>query len=172
MHVRQIVWLRGAKLICLIDHLRRGERGEFLQSAFILYSGLSFEIPSSMSENEIAEKIIGCAIKVHKTLGPGLLESAYVECLSYELLKSKLSTEKQKPLPLIYEEIKLECGFRIDLLVENKVIVEAKAVEELDDVHLAQLLNYLKLSNCKLGLLINFNVSRVKDGIKRVVNNL
>jgi GxxExxY protein len=125
-----------------------------------------------MGENEIAEKIIGCAIKVHRSLGPGLLESAYIESLYYELMQSKLFTEKQKALPLVYENVKLECGYRIDLLVEKKVIVEAKAVEDLNDVHLAQVLTYLKLSNCKLGLLINFNVLRVKDGIRRIVNKL
>lgn len=125
-----------------------------------------------MSENEIAEKIIGCAIKVHKSLGPGLLESAYVECLYYELVKNDLYVEKQKPLPLIYDEVRLECGYRADLLIENKVIIEAKSVEELNDIHLAQVLTYLKLSNCKLGLLINFNVLRVKEGIRRVVNKL
>ena len=125
-----------------------------------------------MSENEIAEQIIGCAIKVHRSLGPGLLESAYVECLHYELVQNDLYVEKQKPLPLIYEEVRLECGYRADLLVENKVIIEAKSVEALNDVHLAQILTYLKLSNCKLGLLINFNVLTVKNGIRRVVNKL
>lgn len=125
-----------------------------------------------MSENEIAEQIIGCAIKVHRSLGPGLLESAYVECLYYELVQNDLHVEKQKPLPLVYEEVKLECGYRADLLVENKVIIEAKSVEALNDVHLAQILTYLKLSNCKLGLLINFNVLTVKNGIRRVVNKL
>ena len=123
-------------------------------------------------ENEISQLIIGCAIKVHTTLGPGLLESAYEECLYYELVKEGLKVEKQKALPLIYEEIKLEVGYRLDFLVEDKVIIEIKACEGLNDVHLAQVLTYLKLSNVKLGLLINFNVTRVKDGIKRVVNNL
>ena len=123
-------------------------------------------------ENEISQLIIGCAIKVHTALGPGLLESAYEECLYYELVKEGLKVEKQKALPLIYEEIKLEVGYRLDLIVENKVIVEIKACEGLNDVHLAQVLTYLKLSDVKLGLLINFNVTRVKDGIKRVVNNL
>jgi GxxExxY protein len=125
-----------------------------------------------MTENEIAEKIIGSVIKVHKALGPGLLESAYCECLYYELVKSGFYTEKQRAHPLIYEEVKLECGYRSDLIIENKVIIEVKAVEALNDVHLAQVLTYLKLSNCKLGLLINFNVVLVKDGIKRVVNKL
>jgi len=123
-------------------------------------------------ENEISQIIIGSAIKVHTALGPGLLESAYEECLYYELVKEGLKVEKQKALPLIYEEIKLEVGYRLDLIVEDKVILEIKACEGLNDVHLAQVLTYLKLSNVKLGLLINFNVTRVKDGIKRVVNNL
>jgi GxxExxY protein len=123
-------------------------------------------------ENEISQLIIGCAIKVHTALGPGLLESAYEECLYYELVKEGLRVEKQKALPLIYEEIRLEVGYRLDLIVEDKVIVEIKACDGLNDVHLAQVLTYLKLSNVKLGLLINFNVARVKDGIKRVVNNL
>ncbi len=125
-----------------------------------------------MIENDLSQIIIGCAIKVHTALGPGLLESAYEECLYYELVKEGLKVEKQKALPLIYEEIKLEVGYRLDLIVENKVIIEIKACEGLNDVHLAQVLTYLKLSNVKLGLLINFNVTRVKDGIKRVVNNL
>ena len=123
-------------------------------------------------ENEISQLIIGCAIKVHSALGPGLLESAYEECLYYELVKEGLKVEKQKALPLIYEEIRLDVGYRLDLIVEDKVIIEIKACEALNDVHLAQVLTYLKLSKVKLGLLINFNVSRVKDGIKRVVNNL
>ena len=125
-----------------------------------------------MYENEISERIIGCAIEVHKILGPGLLESAYEECLFYEIFQTGLRVEKQKPLPLIYKEIKLEVGYRIDLIVENKVLVEIKSVEALNDIHTAQVLTYLKLSSCKLGLLMNFNVLRVKDGIKRLVNNL
>ncbi|MBI3518571.1 MAG: GxxExxY protein [Bacteroidetes bacterium] len=125
-----------------------------------------------MIENDLSQIIIGCAIKVHTALGPGLLESAYEECLYYELIKEGLKVEKQKALPLVYEEVKLEVGYRLDLIVENKVIIEIKACEGLTDVHLAQVLTYLKLSHVKLGLLINFNVTRVKDGIKRVVNNL
>ena len=125
-----------------------------------------------MIENDLSQIIIGCAIKVHTVLGPGLLESAYEECLYYELVKEGLKVEKQKALPLIYEEIRLEVGYRLDLIVEDKVIIEIKACEGLNDVHLAQVLTYLKLSDVKLGLLINFNVTRVKDGIKRVVNNL
>lgn len=122
-----------------------------------------------MIENELSSTAIGAAINVHKALGPGLLESAYEECLYYELRKIGLSVEKQKPLPLVYENVKLECGYRVDLLVENKLIIEVKAVEALNDVHLAQVLTYLKLSQCKLGLLINFNVVLLKDGIKRVI---
>lgn len=126
----------------------------------------------SMTENGISGVVFDCALKVHKSLGPGLLESAYEECLFYELKKSGLSVEKQKPLPLVYEEVKLEIGYRIDLMVENKVVLEIKAVEALNDIHLAQVLTYLKLSNCKLGMLINFNVTLIKNGIRRVVNNL
>lgn len=125
-----------------------------------------------MTENEIATKVIGAAIQVHKSLGPGLLESAYEECLFYEIARSGLNVIKQKGLPLVYEEVKLEVGYRIDILVENKLIVEVKAVEALNEVHLAQVLTYLKLSHCKLGLLMNFNVSKMVDGIKRVVNKL
>jgi GxxExxY protein len=125
-----------------------------------------------MTENEISEKIIRCAIRVHRELGPGLLESSYEECLYYELVQSGLLVEKQKPLPLVYKEVKLDCGYRLDLLVEKKVIVEVKSVEALNDIFLAQVLTYLKLSNCKLGLLMNFNVVLLKDGIKRIVNKL
>jgi len=121
-------------------------------------------------ENEITEIIIGCAIKVHRALGPGLLESAYEECLFYELNKTELKIEKQKPLPLIYENVRLDCGYRMDIVVENKVVVEVKSVDALHDIHLAQILTYLKLSNAKVGLLINFNELKLIDGVKRVVN--
>ncbi len=125
-----------------------------------------------MTENEISEKIIGCAIEVHKSLGPGLLESAYQECLFYELKKASLIVEKQKPLPLIYKEVKLDAGYRLDLIVEGKVIIEVKSIEVLNDIHTAQVLTYLKVSGCKLGLLINFNVLRLIDGLKRLVYRL
>jgi GxxExxY protein len=125
-----------------------------------------------MTENELSNKIIGLAIEVHTVLGPGLLESAYKECLYYKIGKAGLFCEKEKPMPLIFEEVKLECGYRIDLLAENKVVIEIKSVETLNDVHLAQTLTYMKLGNYKLGLLINFNVARLKDGLKRVVNGL
>lgn len=125
-----------------------------------------------MTENEISDKIIGCAIQVHRELGLGLLESSYEECLYFELLQSGLYVEKQKALPLVYKEVKLDCGYRLDLMVENKVIIEVKSVDMLNDIHLAQVLTYLKLSKCKLGLLMNFNVLLLKSGIKRVVNKL
>ena len=125
-----------------------------------------------MQENEISEKIIGCSILVHKELGPGLLESSYLASLYFELIQSGLFVEKQKALPLIYKGVNLDCGYRIDLLVEKRVIIEIKSVEALNDIHLAQVLTYLKLSQCKLGLLMNFNVLMVKNGIRRIVNKL
>ncbi len=125
-----------------------------------------------MTENELSNVVIGCAIKVHTVLGPGLLESAYEECLFYELVKAGLNVEKQKPLPLVYQTIKLECGYRVDIMIEHKLILEIKSVESLTDIHFAQLMTYLRLTDCKLGLLMNFNVLRLRDGIKRVVNNL
>ena len=125
-----------------------------------------------MTENEISKLIIGNAIEVHKTLGPGLLESAYQECLYYELIKEGLFVEKEKPMPIEYKEVKLDHGYRLDLLVENKVVIELKTVDTIIDVHEAQILTYLKLGGYKLGLLINFNVSLLKNGIKRFVNNL
>jgi GxxExxY protein len=124
-----------------------------------------------MTENEITEIVIGSAIQVHKTLGPGLLESAYEECLHYELRNTGLEVERQKPLPVIYDEVKLDCGYRLDFMVNRSVILEIKSVESLNDIHLAQMLTYLRLSNCKVGLLINFNVVKLTNGIKRVVNN-
>ncbi|MCZ2460725.1 MAG: GxxExxY protein [Chitinophagales bacterium] len=120
--------------------------------------------------NHITEQILKCAFKVHSELGPGLLESAYEECLYYELKQSGLFVEKQKALPLVYHEVRLDAGYRIDLLVENKVVIEIKAVEAFTDVHTAQLLTYLKLSKCKIGLLLNFNVASLKNGIKRLAN--
>jgi len=125
-----------------------------------------------MTENEISNCIIGSAIKVHHSLGPGLLESAYKECLCYQLLKDGFLVEKEKPMPLVYEEIKLDCGYRIDLLIDGKVVIEIKCVEELNEVHFAQTLTYMKLGKYKLGLLINFNVCLLKDGIRRIANKL
>ena len=125
-----------------------------------------------MTENEISTKIIGLAIEVHKVLGPGLLESAYKESLFYMINKHGLKVEKEKSMPLIFEEVKLDCGYRIDLLVENKLVIEIKSVDSLNDIHLAKTLTYLKLGNYKLGLLINFNEVLLKSGIRRIVNNL
>lgn len=123
-----------------------------------------------MVENDIGTKIIGCAIEVHKALGPGLLESAYRECLYYDLVQIGLTVEKEKAMPVIYKEIKLLHGYRMDLLVENKVVVEIKTVDFFMDVHTAQLLTYLKLGRFRLGLLINFRETLLKQGVKRVIN--
>ena len=123
-----------------------------------------------MNENELAKIVFELGLKVHKNLGPGLLESSYEECLFYEINKLGIKVEKQKALPLVYEEVKLAIGYRIDLIVENKLIIEIKSVEALNDLHMAQILTYLKLSNCKLGLLINFNSVLFKNGVKRVIN--
>lgn len=125
-----------------------------------------------MTENEISYKVIGAAIELHKHFGPGLLESAYENSLAFELRESGLFVEQQVAMPLMYKEIKLDCGYRIDLRVEKKVIVEIKSVEAIAAVHFAQTLTYLKLSGCKLGLLIKFNTVTLKDGIQRIVNNL
>lgn len=122
-----------------------------------------------MKENDISYKVIGCAIEVHRQLGPGLLESAYQECLFYKLKKEGLQVEKEKSMPLVFEEVKLDVGYRIDLLVESKVVIELKSVEALNDVHRAQTLTYLKLGGLKLGLLINFNVSKLTQGIERLI---
>jgi GxxExxY protein len=125
-----------------------------------------------MTENELSGKIIGIAISIHNSFGPGLLESEYKECMFYKIGQSQLWVEKEKPMPLLFEAVKLDCGYRIDLVVENKLVLEIKSVEALNDIHLAQTLTYLKLGNYKLGLLINFTVLKLKDGIKRVVNHL
>lgn len=121
-------------------------------------------------ENKITEKIIGAAIEVHKALGPGLLESAYEECLCYEVAQQGFSFQRQVALPVVYKGIKLDCGYRMDMVVEDLVIVELKTVEKMLPIHEAQLLTYLKLYRSSLGLLINFNVPALKDGIKRIVN--
>jgi GxxExxY protein len=120
--------------------------------------------------NKITETIIGCAIKVHRALGPGLLESAYEACLAFEVSDTDLKVERQKPLPLVYRSVKLDCGYRLDLHVAEKVIVEVKTVEKILPIHKAQLLSSLKLSGCKVGLIINFNVQALKDGVVRIVN--
>jgi GxxExxY protein len=120
--------------------------------------------------HRITEVIIGAAIQVHRVLGPGLLESAYEACLAFELKKRGLSIEQQRPLPLVYEQVELDCGYRIDLLVEGAVVVELKSVDAVAAIHEAQVISYLKLSGCKVALLINFNVLLLKDGIRRFVN--
>lgn len=122
-----------------------------------------------MQLNALSHQVIGCAMKVHTALGPGLLESAYEECLAYEFGQSGLRFERQKPMPLVYEEVNLECGYRVDLLVESQLVIEVKAVASLVDIHTAQVLTYLRLSGCKLGLLINFHVAHLRDGIKRLI---
>lgn len=122
-----------------------------------------------MEREEIFKQILDCAFQVHSELGPGLLENAYEECLCYELRSVGLNVERQKPLPIYYKEIKLDAGYRIDILVEGSIVIELKAAAEFTDVHLAQILTYLKLSKCKLGLLVNFNVKYLKNGIKRVI---
>ncbi|HRN26311.1 MAG: GxxExxY protein [Ignavibacteriaceae bacterium] len=119
--------------------------------------------------NELTGRIIGCAIDVHKILGPGLLESAYEECLCYELAENKILFERQKPIPVNYKSIKLDAGYRIDILVEKKVVLELKSIDVLAPIHTAQILTYLKFSEKKIGLLINFNVTKLKDGLKRYV---
>jgi GxxExxY protein len=122
-----------------------------------------------MEINKITEIIIGCAIEVHKQLGPGLLESTYEACLFYELVKAGLNVQRQVAMPLIYKEVHLDQGYRLDLLVENCVVVEVKMVEAIADVHVAQTLTYLKLSGAKIGLIINFNVLKLTQGIKRLI---
>lgn len=119
--------------------------------------------------NALSQIILKQAFDVHSALGPGLLESAYKECLAYRLTKNGLSVEKEKPMPLVFEEIRLDQGYRLDLLVENKIVVELKSVESLNDLHTAQVLTYLKLGNYRLGLLLNFNVKSLKEGIKRLI---
>jgi GxxExxY protein len=125
-----------------------------------------------MTENEITNQIINASIEVYKTLGPGLLESVYHECLYHELVHRGLNVEKEKNLPIVFKEVKLNAGYRIDLLVNHTIIVELKSVETINDLHVAQTLTYLKLSNLKLALLINFNVPLLKNGIRRIANNL
>ncbi len=125
-----------------------------------------------MSENELSKIIVNCCFLVHVNLGPGLLESVYEEALAYELIKQNLLIKKQQGLPVVYEQVKLDLGFRVDLIVDDKVIVEIKSIEAIAPVHQKQLLTYLKLTGLKLGLLVNFNEALIKDGIQRIVNKL
>lgn len=125
-----------------------------------------------MNENELSKIILDSAIQVHRTLGPGLLESAYQKCLAFELKEKGLNIKTEVGLPLVYKDVEMEVGYRVDIFVDNKVIIEIKSVDALNDIHLAQILTYLKLSDSKLGLLINFNTNLLKNGFRRVVNNL
>jgi GxxExxY protein len=134
-------------------------------------SSASPRLGGELAVNEITERIIGACIEIHRQLGPGLLESAYEECLCHELTLAGLKFERQKPLPVSYKGVKLDCGYRLDLVVEGQVIVELKTVDEIQPIHEAQLLTYLKLSGVSVGLLINFNVPVLKHGVKRIVNN-
>ncbi len=125
-----------------------------------------------MTENEIGTIIVNSAYEVHTHLGPGLLESTYEACMLYELRKAGLKAESQKPMPVFYKEIKMDVGYRVDILVEDKVIIENKAVTETTNIDMAQIIAYLKLADCRLGYLINFNVRLIKDGIRRIANRL
>ncbi|WP_367118506.1 GxxExxY protein [Chryseobacterium sp.] len=125
-----------------------------------------------ISENDISKIVYEAGYIIHKALGPGLLESAYEECLFYELNKHDILVERQKPMPLIYDEVKMDVGYRLDFLIEKKFVLEIKSIESLQDIHLAQILTYLRLSNCKLGMLINFNTLQFKNGVKRVINGI
>ena len=127
---------------------------------------------AELTVNEVTEQIIGAAIEVHRALGPGLLESAYEACLVHELAERALSVQRQKALPVSYKSVRIDCGYRIDLLVEGQVIIELKAIGRIEPIHEAQLLSYLKLSGCHVGLLINFNVKQLKDGVRRLVHGL
>ncbi len=125
-----------------------------------------------MTENEIAKIVVDCALKIHSALGPGLLESVYEEILAYELIKRGLQIERQQPIGVIYDNLKMDIGFRADIIVCDKLIIEIKSIERIAPVHPKQLLTYIRLKDIKLGLLINFNVALIKDGISRIVNNL
>lgn len=152
--------MKGGNAGLILRLINRNERQELNETQRI------------MLENELSYQIINAALKVHTNLGPGLLESAYQECLYFELISRDLIVGRQVPMPLHYKGVKMETGYRIDLFVERKVVIEIKSVENLNDVHVAQLLTYLKLSDSKLGMLINFNVKLLKHGIRRVVNRL
>lgn len=139
------------------------------QGAQRSHKGALRKTDNNMDTEKIFKRVLDCSFTVHSGLGPGLLESSYVECLAFEIEQAGLKVEKQKPLPLIYKSVKLEAGYRIDLLIENCIVIEVKSIDCLADVHLAQILTYLKLSGCRLGLLVNFNVEHLKEGIRRVV---
>jgi GxxExxY protein len=122
-----------------------------------------------METNDLTGKIIGLAMEIHSTIGPGLLESVYKECLFFKAKKAGLRIEKEKPVPFIFESVQLDCGFRLDLVVENKVVIEIKSVDAIHPIHIAQILTYLKLGNYRVGLLFNFNVLHMREGIKRII---
>ena len=144
---------------------------ESVNNIFTAENAKTAEMKEKERLNQITESIIGAAVEVHRILGPGLLESAYEACLAFELVQRDLKIEQQKPLPIVYRQVKLDCAYRLDFLVEKSVIVEIKVIDRLAAIHKAQLLSYLKLSGCKVGLLINFNVNILKNGIVRVVND-
>lgn len=125
-----------------------------------------------MTENELSFVVIHEAIDIHKAIGPGLLEKVYVECLYYRLTRCGLKVSREQPIPVIFEEVRMDCGYRADLIIEGNLLIEVKSIEAIADVHKSIVLTYLKFANCKLGLLINFNVTLLKDGIKRIVNGL
>ena len=125
-----------------------------------------------MNENELSFKIIGIALELHRNIGPGLLESSYENALAYDLRENGLLVQQQVPMPFIYKEVKMDIGYRLDLLVENKVIIELKSVQELAPIHFKQITNYLKLTNKKLGILVNFNTTDILDEIKRIANKI
>ena len=164
-----------AKRCVLCGYLTLRALRLFVTVLFLIFTCCIFKFKklnnTVVSENEITEQIIRAAIKVHKSLGPGLLESAYESCLYYEIFQSGLFVERQKAIPLVYADVKLDCGYRADLLVERKVIIEVKSVEALNEIHIMQTLTHLKLLDFRVGLLINFNVVRLIAGVKRVVNN-
>ncbi|HWZ84112.1 MAG TPA: GxxExxY protein [Terriglobales bacterium] len=128
-------------------------------------------MPTATQLNAVTEQIIGAAMEVHRTIGPGLLESAYEACLAHELRERGFRVEQQKPLPVIYKGVRLDCGYRLDMVINESVIVEIKAVEKLTTVHDAQLLSYLRLLDCRVGLLLNFHCTMLKNGIRRIVND-
>jgi len=133
---------------------------------------LSNKSDMTVTENEISKIVVEESIYIHKSVGPGLLESAYVHCLAYRLIKRGLNVRREVPVPLIFEAIKLECGYRADIVIDHKVVIEVKSITAIAPIHLAQILTYLRLLNLKLGIVLNFNSELMKDGIRRVVNNL
>ena len=135
---------------------------------FIVDKGLGCSVETTIDINGLTEKVIGCIIEVHKHLGPGLLESTYEQCLAHELTINSIRFELQKSMPVMYKGIKLDCGYRIDMIIENDLIIELKSVEYITDIHMSQIITYLKLSHKKLGLIVNFNTRLIKNGIKRV----